>query len=164
MALTKPVKNTLDFALPSLVAGIVGFTIFSKKKDWKFVLIGTGIAFLLSYIIVSQVTKAFYTNGPAALPTGGGCENYDPTALIDAIYEDCTCTACFRDKELYTTLLGLSDCQLITAYNYWNKNKFASAGSVSLPIMIAQQGNFWDSDFEQQQQALSAKFKTLSLQ
>jgi hypothetical protein len=163
MALTKTVKSTVDFSSAAVAAGIVAYVMFGKTKDYRVILIGAGIAFLLVYIVVSKITKAVIAQGPAQVPTGGGCDTYDPKALIDSIYTDCTCTFCTRDRTLYDTLLGLSDCQIRTAYNYWNANYYSQVNK-SLPIMIAAQGNTFDSQFEQQQAGLSAKFSTLNLQ
>lgn len=164
MGLSRSTKTTIDLVTPSLVAGIVAYVLFTKKKDYTVLLAGAAIAFLLSYIIVSKITKAIVSSGPAPVPTGGGCDGYDPKGLIDAIYEDCTCHICFRKKELYTQLLGISDCQIRTAYNYWNANYYGSTGNKSLPVIIMEQGNSFDSAFEELQRGLAAKFNTLSLQ
>jgi len=160
--LTKTVKNTIDLSVPAILAGAVAYMLLKAGKGWQFVLIASGIAFLVAYIVTSQVTKAAYLAGPAAKP--GGNANYDPKELIDGIYTDCTCTFCFRQKTLYTTLLGLTDAQLISAYNYWNANYYSQANNQSLPVIIAAQSNTIDSQFEQDQTSLANRFATLGLQ
>lgn len=161
--LTKSTKTTIDLVLPSAAAGVVAWYIFGRSKDWRFVLAGAVITWVLLYVIVSRITKTTFVNGPAPVPTGGGCDDYSPIALADAIYNDTTCYLCIRNKDIYTTLLGLADCQLRKLANYWNEKYYSETGK-SLPIMIAEESSIVDSQFGLQQAAISAKFKTLNLQ
>lgn len=163
MALTPTTKKAIDITVPSVVALMVSYFVFGKTKDWRIIVVAAALSFGLTYLVVSKITKTAYIDGPAPVPTGGGCDDYDPTALVDSIYEDCTCTFCFRDRSLYDKLLGLADCQLRKAHNYWNTKYYGDTGK-SLALIIADQGNSFDSKFEQQQSALKIKFSTLNLQ
>jgi hypothetical protein len=163
MAFSPSTKKAVDIMVPSLAAGAVVWVVFKRTKDWRYLAAAAALTFLLAYLITSQLTKVAYVNGPAPVPTGGGCDGYDPTALVDGIYNDTTCTLCLRDRNLYDQLLGLADCQLLKAANYWNGKYYADTGK-SLPVMIAAQSSFFDSDFGQQQKGLKAKFATLNLQ
>lgn len=156
-------KKAVDILVPTVLAGVTVWFLFTRTKKVEYVIAGGVIVFALGYIVTSQLTKATLLNGPAPVPTGGGCDSYQPNALIDAIYEDTTCTFCTRDRALYDTLLGLSDCQIIKAYNYWNE-KYYTQTNASLAVQIAKQGNFWDDLFGTQQTAIKLKFATLNLQ
>lgn len=163
MALSKSTKTTIDLLVPTGLAGAAAWFLFTKTKKIEYVLAGAVIAFVLGYVVTSQLTKAAFTNGPAPVPTGGGCDDYSPVSLVDSIYEDTTCTLCFRKRELYDTLLGLADCQLIKCYNYWNEKYYTDSGK-SLTQQISSQSSFFDSNFGQQQSAIALKFSTLNLQ
>lgn len=156
-------KKTIDLVLPSAAAGFVAWYVFGRSKDWRYVAAAAAITWVLAYAITSQITKAVHVKGPAPVPTGGGCEEYSPVALIDAIHEDTTCTFCFRNRDLYDQLLGLADCQFIKAYNYWNE-KYYTETSKSLAVTVSEQSSLFDSRFQQQQSALKNKFATLNLQ
>ena len=161
--MTHSQKKTVDIIAPTLVAGGVLWYLFGKYKDWRVLVAGAVVAWVIVYIIVSQITKVAQVNSPAPVPTGGGCDDYDPKSLTDALHEDITCSLCFRDKSLYTTLLGLADCQLRKVYNYWNANYYSDVKE-SLPVAIAKESSAFDSQFGYQQAAIKAKFATLNLQ
>lgn len=166
MGLTKTTKNAIDFTAPTVGAGILCVVMFRYKVNWKIILGAAAIAWLLLYLVTTQLTRVAALQGPAPVPTGGGCDDYDPKALMDSIHEDLTCTLCFRKENLYTDLLALADCQLIKCYNYWNAN-FYPEDKQSLPKAIAAPGT-WTSlsgTFTNQLQPQCAdRFKTLSLQ
>ena len=161
--MTHSQKKTVDIVAPTLVSGGVVWYLFGKYKDWRILVAGAVVAWVIVYIIVSQITKVAQVNGPAPVPTGGGCDDYDPKALTDAIYKDVSCNFCLRDKQLYTTLLGLADCQLRKVYNYWNATYY-NENNQSLPVAIADESSWLDSQFGFQQDAIKAKFQTLNLQ
>jgi|GEM_PF-2768986 len=166
MALSKSTSTTINLAVPSAAAGIVAYMFLKQKKDWRFILVAAAITWLILYIICSQITKTVRTEGPAQLPTGSDCDAYDPTALITAIYKDCTVpwySISTRDEASYNTLLGLTDCQALKAYNLWNTTYYADAG-YTLPGMIAQQSHFFDSEFEGLQASIANKFLVLGAQ
>ncbi len=120
MQLSKQNKRTIDTLTPVVVAAGVGFVSFRKSKDWRFVVATIIIAWLIAYILTSQVTRFFYLKGPAELPTGAGAETYDAlpltTRLKDEIY-----SWGFRDDAPYQELLSLNDAQFIKVYNACGK-------------------------------------------
>lgn len=169
MALTHSTKRTLDYTIPTVGTGIMAWVLIKQKYRWEVLIIGIILTFILLYVVVTQVTKKMYTSGPIEIPTGNGqvdpavTENYDPTALIQGIYNDTTCYFCLRNRDLYDQLIALTDGQFVKAYNYWNSNYFSQTHA-TLPQQIAAQSNFWDSLFGQQQQSLAARFAKLGLQ
>lgn len=163
MSLSLAAKKNINTIVPLLSAAVVAYLLFFRlNKNWKMTLIFAALAWLVVYIITSKITKTVFNNGPAPVPTGGGCNDYDPTALIDGIHEDITCFWCVRNRNLYDSLLKLADCQLITAYNYWTE-KYYSDINMSLPVAIDNESSFFDSDFGQQQKSLQGRFSTLNL-
>src|SRR4051812_40379140 len=111
-------KKSIDLLVPLAVAGVTGFIVFRRgSKDWRMLAAAVIGAFIIMYAVTTQVTKRIYDRGPADVPTGGTCGNYNPQALADAIYSDVTCTWCLRDHSLYTQLIGLNDCQIKSLYN-----------------------------------------------
>ena len=160
--LNKNTKQAVDLGVPSVLAAVLAVFLWNRYKRIDVMAVGALLAFGISWLIVSRVTKVAYLNGPAPVPTGGGCDGYDPTSLGDSIYEDLHCTFCFRKEELYDQLLALADCQLIKLYNYYSEKY-----SKSLAREIAEPGT-WTSlsgTFTNTQQPLMAsRFAKLSLQ
>lgn len=157
-------KKLIDATAPLLLAIGLLYYLYSQKKPWQWLAIGGIAAYLVAYAVVTQITKTVVSNSPADIQVGAGCDNYDPTALMNGIYNDISCFFCFRDRTLYDTLLGLQDCQFRAAYNYWNDNFYGKAGNQSLPIAIQSQGNALDALFGQQQANLKIRFDQLGLQ
>jgi len=162
MALSKAAKNTIDVLIPAACAGVVAWFLFRRTKKVEYIIGGAAIVFVLAYLVTSRLTKVAFVNGPTPVPTGGGCDDYDPTALGDALYNDITGLS-FRNHDLYTQLLGLADCQLRKVYNYWNE-RYYSEDSETLPVAISNETGFWDNEFRTQQAAVKQKFSTLNLQ
>ncbi len=162
MQLSKQNKRTIDTLTPVVVAAGVGFVSFRKSKDWRFVVATIIIAWLIAYILTSQVTRFFYLKGPAELPTGAGAETYDAlpltTRLKDEIY-----SWGFRDDAPYQELLSLNDAQFIKVYNAWNAN-FYSKDSETLPVAIAGENSGMFTTFKSLQASLAARFTKLNLQ
>lgn len=165
MALSKNAKSTINLVVPTSIGGITFFLLM--KKGYQVAIITAIVVVILSWIITAKITKAAYNNSPAPVPTGGGCDGYDPTGLIDAIHEDQTCTFCTRDRSLYDKLLALADCQLIKAYNLWN-DKYYTDTNYTLPGIIAKSGDSittkFDLIYSPQVERLADRFKTLNLQ
>ena len=162
--LTPSTRSAINLGVPVVLTGITAFMLVKAGKQWKFVLIVCGIVFLVSWIVSQQITKVVASQGPAPVPTGGGCDTYDPKALTDSIYADLNSSwYTSRNDAPYNTLLGLSDCQVRTVYNYWNANYFGSFGNLTLPAAIAAASGA-DAVFANLQPAMADKISTLSLQ
>ncbi len=163
--MTPGIKKTIDLTAPTLVAALVGWYLLKRIKDWRILAGIVGGVWVLTYFITRSITKAARDKGPAPVPTGGGCEAYDPKGLVDSLYSDINEVFGLRNNSLYATLAGLSDCQLIKAYNYWNETYYPEVQQ-TLPIAIADEvaNSVWNPEFKGQREAVLNKFKTLNLQ
>lgn len=160
--LSTSTKKTVDLIIPAAIAGVVIFLLFRSKQKWQVVLGGGAIAFLLAYLITTRVTKAAYLDQPAPVPTGGGCDDYDPTALVTGYYNNYTGWSAW-DTDLLNQFAALGDCQLIKCYNYWNQKYFTEQG-LSLTAALAKGGHWWDFSYNSIATNLANRFKTLNLQ
>lgn len=161
MALSKNSKRTIDYTVPTLAAGVAAYLAYRNNKQAKDIAIIAGIVLVIMYIITTQATKAIYLTGPAQVPTGGGCSDYDPTTLANSLKKDITCVMCMRDVSLYNKILELSDCETISLCNYWNKNIYPDVEK-SLPMAIADEGGV-NALFKNVQKPLANKFSRLKL-
>lgn len=126
MTLTLARKRQLDILLPTLLAAIAGIYAFRKKgADYRILLTAVLGTFLVSYIIVTQVTKMIYASGPSAVPVPAGAENYNGLPFAQKLRDDCYDWFSMRDYSLYEDFLKLTDGQVIQVYNAFNKNFFA---------------------------------------
>ena len=122
--LSKTTKKKIDFLLPLAATVGIGFYAHKQGKDYKFVGITAAITFLLLYIVTSQFTRQVLLSGPSAVPTGGGCDDFDPTPYTDAIQDDIYSLFSFRQTQPYKKLLSLADCQVISVWNDWNRRYY----------------------------------------
>jgi len=162
MALTLQNKRRIDILLPTVLACIAGVFAFRKKNgDWRILVAAVLGGFIVSYIIVSQVTRYIYANGPAPVPTGADGKNYDGLPLAQRLHEDIYSLG-FRNDAPYQDLLALSDGQFIAVYNAWNAN-FFSQDNETLPTAIAGENSGWFTTFKDLQAALKVRFEKLGL-
>ncbi|HTN47196.1 MAG TPA: hypothetical protein VL098_12680 [Flavipsychrobacter sp.] len=133
-------------------ASLVVALIFKKNKDWRVLLLFFLLAFGVIYILTSRITKMIYESGPAPLPTGGGCDGFDPKPYTDAVHEDIYSSFWVsRKHQPYKDLLSLADCQLIKVWNDWNNRYFSEdkqnlkqalddeiANDVTFPVLRSQ--------------------------
>lgn len=161
MALTLQRKRQIDILLPTLLATVAGVLVFRKKAgDYRLLIAAVIGAFILGYIITSQITKIIYTKGPDAAPVPAGAENYNPSSLAQRLYNDISCWVCLHDFDVYRELAGLSDAQFIKVYNEYNKN-FYSKYNETLAVSIAEEG--FGIANESLKQSLMQRFKSLRL-
>lgn len=159
--LTRSTKQAIDYSAAALAAVITAYVVGKRTSDWKIWAATAIIAAFVVYFIVSRLTKAAYLDGPAPVPTGGGCEGYDPTTLAQALHEDIYCNFCFRDEDLYEQVMGLADCQFIKLYNYYSE-KYGK----SLKADIAGENGGWGlvGTFHNNQKLIGARFDRLNIQ
>lgn len=162
MALSDNNKKTIDIILPTVAAALAAYYLYRGKKSGKEIAIVAVIAWVLSYIIISQVTRMINRQGPAQKATGGTCDNYDPSGLANRLKEDITCVFCKRDLDIYKEMMALPDCEFITLYNYWNKNIYANLKK-TLRVAIEDEGGV-NIPFQSLQEAISDRFQRLNLQ
>ena len=162
MPLTKDDKKSIDLLTPVLIMGVAGFYAYRKTKNWQMIALVLVAAYLLGYIVTSQITRRIYLSGPAPVPTGGGCASYDPSLICVEAHKDIYSWG-FRDLSPYKKMLILADCQLISVYNYWNKVYYREDRE-TLPQAISNEGSFGVFDDENVKQPLLQKFQRLGLQ
>lgn len=161
---TRTIVNTTVPAAATLAAFLF---VITKSKDWRYWVAVPLVVLAISYIVTTQLTKVEATAGPAAIPVGAGCDNFDPSALTGNVYSDLSCFLCSVNYTVYDQLIAATDCQLQSCWNYWNTNYFPKMGK-TLPAAISGAGSLFfgisDSRFAAQQASLAARFSTLSLQ
>lgn len=162
MALTLQRKRQIDILLPTLLATAAGIMVFRKKaNDWRLLIAAIIGAFVLGYIITSQVTKIAYSQGPGAVDVGNDAvaQAYDGLPLATRLMNDIYSWG-FRDYTPYEDLMKLTDGQIKQVYNAWNKN-FYSKDNETLPVAISGE-NFGIIHDSLKKQVL-ARFQTLQL-
>lgn len=162
MAIKWSTKEEIDKIIPLLGSAYVAYYLYKEKEnDVKKVALYSLVAYATLYFLTSYITESAYKKSEPPVPTGGGCDTYSPNSLAKQLKEDIDCSLCLRDRSLYQELISLSDCQLITLYNHWNKEYSDDFGS--LPIAIKGEGNYWDKQFKTQQEAIADRFSRLGL-
>lgn len=150
--------------LPLLVACGITYYAFKKKgSDYRVLLVALIGGFVVSYIIVSQVTRAIYMTGPAEIPTGADGQNYNALPLAQRLYDDITEWIGFRDDSPYKEALTLSDGQLIALHNAWNKNFYGRVGGKTLYQAIEGENGGWFLDFATIREQLLDRLQRLGL-
>lgn len=143
MRLTLARKRQIDILLPTVLATIAGIYAFRKKgADYRILVIAVLGAFLVSYIIVTQVTKMIYASGPSAVAVPPGAESFNGMPMAQRLRDDCYDFFSMRDYSLYEDFLKLTDGQIIQVYNAFNKNFFAEYNE-TLTQAIADEGFGW---------------------
>lgn len=146
--LSDTTKTTINIAVPATVAGIVVFLLW--KKGWKVAVPLAIVAAAISWAITAAITKNLNTPPPPAqvdtnVQGGAGgqsaCDAYDPTPLGDAIYNDLTCTWCFRNNDIYDRFLALPSCQFRKVYNYFNSTYYTKTGA-TIAVMLGNLSTF----------------------
>ena len=162
MALSLSEKKNIDLLAPTVLATLVaGGMIIKKQKDYRVLLLVIVGVWLASYLVTTRITKSIYENGPAPVPTGGGCDNFDPKPFTDAVKDDVysgILTA--RKVQPYKDLLKLADCQLIKVYNDWNDRYYALDKET---IKVAMSGEITGIEFDSLRTQIFSKFQTLGL-
>lgn len=166
MALTLQRKRQIDILLPTLLATAAGVMVFRKKaNDWRLLIAAIIGAFVLGYIITSQVTKIAYSQGPAAVPVPANepqAQSFNGLPLAQRLYDDIY-TWGVRNGAPYRDLMNLTDGQFIQVYNAWNKTFFAEDNE-TLPVAINGESVGLDVSFNQIKPLVMARFARLNLQ
>ena len=149
MKFSKSTKRSIDYAVPSLLAfGAVWYFIkHTKDRDIKFILLVLILVFVFAYALTTQITKVFYEaakkvdvdvpidavkvikNTDGSTTTVGAVSNVDIGALTRKLREDIYNTPWngHNDQLWWETSL-LSDSDLASVYNNWNKNYYSEHG------------------------------------
>lgn len=143
MAFTKETKKTIDLLVPAVLTAYVGYFFYTKNgKNWQSIAIAAGIAFLLSYIIVSQITKAVYAAATKPedldikpdLSSGGTGSVFNPATYTDRLKKDIYSYG-FRDASIYADLVALSTAELVQVYNDWNERYYSLDSETMIQAM-----------------------------
>lgn len=166
--MTYTAKKNMDILLPLIAACAVGYWFFMKygSKKWQTLIVLVGLTFLAVYIATTRITKSLYEAAPtkAKLPYDldtSGCNAYDTTAVITAVYDDGQ-KWFFRSNAPYEQLATLSDCQLVKASNDWLGKYYQTADSKTLRAYIAGQPSGFGS-FAQLQSTIDDRFTKLNI-
>ncbi len=167
--MTEQGKKNIDLLLPLVLAFGAGYLYFTKygAKKWQGLLIVIAGVFLASYLATSRITRAIRDAAPgaASLPydlNTKGCDSYDATAVVKAVYDDSEAWF-FRSNDPYEQLTVLSDCQLVKAYNTWNKTYYHQSGGKTLRTIISSQPGAGINRFAQLKSTLESRFAKMSL-
>ena len=160
--MTVALKKNIDLVIPvGITAYIAWYLTVKRKMDPKEIGIYSVLAFLLSLLVVSRITKyILFKNQTETNPTVQPDPFYNPAPLIDAIKEDIYCKLCFRDKDIYKELAALSDAKLVSAWKYWNDKYFTLSGE---SLYNAINGEVLGWELAPYWATLKNRFKTLNL-
>lgn len=146
--MTEQGKKNLDIMIPLIASCAVGYWFFKKygAKRLASMLVLVGLTFLAVYIATSRLTRSIIDRAPSAAPLPydldtKGCNSYDSTATLKAAWDDSQ-SFWFNNDEPYMQLSQLSDCQLVKAYNDWNKTYYNKAGGKTLAGVISGMNKF----------------------
>ena len=160
--LTIQKKRQIDVMIPTVLAAIAGIYAFKKRgATWQTLLVVVIGAFIVSYIVVSQITKYIYTSGPMQLPVGADAQNYNGKPLAERIQVDIYSWG-LRKVAPYKELLSLSDGQLIAVYNAWNENYFGKDGE-TLTAALAGEWSSWTGEFYTLRDQILERFSRLGI-
>lgn len=161
MSLDLTQKRTIDYLTPTIGSAILVSITYKKNKDWRIILLFFLLGWVVLYIISSRITKMIYESGPSPVPTGGGCDAFDPTSFTDSLQADIYSKPWVSRKvQPYKDLISLADCQLIKVWNDWNARYF-KLDKENLKMAMA--GEITGIEFDMLRNQLFTRFKTLGL-
>ncbi|NCX95179.1 MAG: hypothetical protein EBX41_02000 [Chitinophagia bacterium] len=167
--ITQQQKKVMNVAIPAIVAGMAAVFAYRYTKKWEITLGATALAFLLAWAITARITKEAVKAKPKDTDVNGSGaygEDYDPTALTDALYDDLKPQFInwSRDIDSFKKLLALNSIAFRKVHNDWNKRYYPTIKE-SLAVAIANEGTFlqFDEFADHLKKQLSERFITEGL-
>lgn len=161
--MTPIVKRNINMILPLVAASFVVYKMDPKFQDPKRSVIAAAVTFLIVLLITNQITS--YLLKESQKPKDGEvpitADGFDERTFCTRLYTDITCYFCWRDKQLYKDMAGLTDAETIALNRYWNDNYFSKVGE---SLRVAINGEVLGIELGSYLNTINSRFDNLNIQ
>lgn len=138
---------------------------FWNQYKWWIIGIGGGIIILAILFVIVYKKGKLWRPDDVKLPPDtqpGGATNFNPGPYTEAVWKDLDCIFCTHDAAPYEALMKLSNSQLVSVYNDWNKRYFNKNNET---IIQAMNGDWsgWNLNWEHTLKDALLRFESLNL-